>query len=486
MDKNLSALITIFGGTGDLSYRKLIPSVFNLYQKGHFNKLVILSTGLEDIDSNKYREKLKNILPQKEDPKIIDTFLDTVFYLKQDVEDSSSWQRLRQLTDQIDKEYNLSGNRLFYIAMNPHFFKNITKNIKKHGLADTSGFSRIIIEKPFGEDFNSAENLNNYIRQYFNEEDIFRIDHYLGKDMVQSIENLRFNNTIFEPIWNNKYISNIQITSSETLGVEKRGAYYDTTGALKDMVQNHLLQILALVAMERPSNKTSTDLRDRKIDVLKHLKVLKGPEAEKNFVRGQYDEGIVNNTPIIAYNNEKNVNNNSSTETFVSGKLLIDNDRWRGTPFYIRTGKRMKNKSIDIVIEFKKLNNNLTSEINNRYADCNLLVINIEPKETISLYISNKSLKHNKNQPIKLHSSSTNKPKSIDAYETLICDALIGDQTNFTHWEELKYSWKFIDNIKEAWSDSNITISKYTPGTYGPKESNELLENDGFIWWNNV
>ncbi len=354
MDKNLSSLITIFGGTGDLSYRKLLPSIFNLYKKGHFKKLVIISTGLEDISDEEYRSKVKQILLRRENFEMVNLFLDNIFYFQQNVEDKTSWNKLKELSNDIDKKYCLDGNRLFYLAMNPQFFKIITQSISQSGLSDTNGFSRLIIEKPFGKDLKSAEDLNKHIRQYFKEEEIFRIDHYLGKEMVQNIESLRFGNTIFEPLWNNKYISNVQITLSETLGIEDRGQYYDSTGALKDMVQNHALQILTLIAMEKPESRNSKDIRLKKIELLNNIKFLKGADVHKYFVRGQYINGIINETSIMSYHEEKGVDSDSTTETFVAGKVLINNRRWEGTPFYIRTGKRLGKKATEIVIEFKK------------------------------------------------------------------------------------------------------------------------------------
>ncbi|HDJ4208237.1 TPA: glucose-6-phosphate dehydrogenase [Staphylococcus aureus] len=486
MDKNLSSLITIFGGTGDLSYRKLLPSIFNLYKKGHFKKLVIISTGLEDISGEEYRSKVKQILLSRENFEMVNLFLDNIFYFQQNVEDKTSWNKLKELSNDIDKKYCLDGNRLFYLAMNPQFFKIITQSISQSGLSDTNGFSRLIIEKPFGKDLKSAEDLNKHIRQYFKEEEIFRIDHYLGKEMVQNIESLRFGNTIFEPLWNNKYISNVQITLSETLGIEDRGQYYDSTGALKDMVQNHALQILTLIAMEKPESRNSKDIRLKKIELLNNIKFLKGADVHKYFVRGQYINGIINETPIMSYHEEKGVDSDSTTETFVAGKVLINNRRWEGTPFYIRTGKRLGKKATEIVIEFKKNNNTLRYENNNEDTDCNLLVINIEPNAKISLYIyENKSNRNNRSHNMKIY-NSIDKNQVVDAYESLICDALIGNQTNFVHWEELKQSWEFIDYISTEWKKSNVTIPQYKPGSFGPKESDQLLKQDNFEWWNNL
>ncbi|HDN3455010.1 TPA: glucose-6-phosphate dehydrogenase [Staphylococcus aureus] len=486
MDKNLSSLIIIFGGTGDLSYRKLIPSIFSLYKKGHFKDLVVISTGLENISIKEYRNKVKQVLLKQENSEILNLFLDNIFYFQQNVEDKSSWKKLKEFSNDIDKKYCLEGNRLFYLAMNPQFFKITTQSISQSDLSDTNGFSRLIIEKPFGKNLKSAEDLNKHIRQYFKEEQIFRIDHYLGKELVQNIESLRFGNTIFEPLWNNKYISNIQITLAETLGIEDRGQYYDSTGALKDMVQNHGLQILSLLAMEKPKSRNSEDIRLKKVEILNNIKVLKGDCVNKHFVRGQYSNGTINKEPVLSYNEEKGIKNDSKTETFVAGKILINNRRWEGTPFYIRTGKRLSKKATEVVIEFKKTNNELRYENNNEDTSCNLLVINIEPNAAISLYIyENKSNRNNRRHNMKLH-NSIEKNKTMAAYETLICDALVGDQTNFVHWDELKQSWNFIDHINKEWITSDKSIPQYLPGSYGPEESDQLLEHDGFKWWNDL
>ena len=267
MKQNISALITIFGATGDLSYRKLFPSIYNLFQKGYFGKsIAIIGTGLDELTTEEFRQQVKlSIKNQIEKPRDIDEFLYHLFYQQQNVNQQESYEQLLQLSQDLDEEFNLEGNRLFYLAMSPNFFGTVTNNLKDSGLTNVQGFSRVIIEKPFGDDLKSAEKLNNQIRKSFKEEEIFRIDHYLGKEMIQNIERLRFGNTIFEPLWNNKYISNIQITSSETLGIEDRGTYYESSGALKDMVQNHLLQMVSLLAMEVPSSRKSNDIRKEKV-----------------------------------------------------------------------------------------------------------------------------------------------------------------------------------------------------------------------------
>ena len=346
--------------------------------------------------------------------------------------------------------------------MAPQFFGPISDYLKASGLTETKGFKRLVIEKPFGSDFKSAEKLNNQLRQSFKEEEIYRIDHYLGKDMVQNIEVLRFANAMFEPLWNNKYISNIQITSSEILGVEDRGGYYESSGALKDMVQNHMLQMVALLAMEAPISLKSEDIRAEKVKVLKSLRQLKPEEVNQNFVRGQYGEGTINDQHVIAYRDEDRVASDSNTPTFVSGRLTIDNFRWAGVPFYIRTGKRMKSKCIQVVVEFKEVPMNLYYQTD-RLLDSNLLVINIQPNEGMSLHLNaKKSIQGIETKPVQLSyaMSAQDKMNTVDAYENLLFDCLKGDATNFTHWEELKSTWKFVDAIQEHWTmiDPNFLI----------------------------
>ena len=486
MDKNISSLITIFGGTGDLSYRKLYPAIFNLYKRDHFNKLIIIATGLEDLTNEKFRDNVKKIISSEKDDGNINEFLSYLYYQKQNVQDEKDWLALKKLCDKLDENYNLQGNRLFYLAMYPGFFEVVTQNIKECGLSESTGFTRIIIEKPFGHDLESAKKLNSHINKYFTENEIFRIDHYLGKEMVQNIEAIRFGNTIFEPIWNREFISNIQITLSETLGVEKRSAYYDKTGALKDMVQNHLLQILTLIAMEKPDSRKSIDIRNKKIELLKSLKPLNEEEVDKNFIRGQYEAGQSKNQIFKAYSDENGVTPNSTTETFVAGKVLVENKRWDGVPFYIRTGKRMNSKETKIVIEFKNKDNMLNYLHDNNSISNNIMVISIEPCESISLYIyQNKSYRNDKPHTIPLKGTNDHK-KTVAPYENLICDALVGDHTNFIHWEELKYSWIFIDMIKKGWLKSQSEIYKYPSGSFGPEESNELLQSNHSFWWNDL
>ncbi|MBH9581115.1 glucose-6-phosphate dehydrogenase [Staphylococcus felis] len=487
---HIPALITIFGATGDLSHRKLFPSLFHLYQQDHLNEqIAIIGIGRRQLSNDDFRAQVKkSIQAHVQDTKHLDKFLQHVFYQPHDVNDEASYKKLLKLSESLDEEFSLGGNRLFYLAMAPQFFGIVTDYLKSSGLTQTNGFKRLVIEKPFGSDLASAELLNEQIRRSFKEEEIFRIDHYLGKDMVQNIEVLRFSNAMFEPLWNNKYISNIQVTSSEILGVEDRGGYYESSGALKDMVQNHMLQMVALLAMEPPISLESDDIRSEKVKVLKSLQVLEPEEVQNHFVRGQYDEGTINGQTVKAYRNEDKVSSTSVTPTFVSGKVLINNFRWAGVPFYIRTGKRMKRKSIQVVVEFKEVPMNLYYE-KDKHLDSNLLVINIQPNEGVSIHLNGKKYVQGiETEPVQLSysMSAQDKMNTVDAYENLLFDCLKGDATNFTHWEELKATWKFVDAIQEQWDKFDPEFPNYESGTNGPLESNLLLSRDGFKWWDDI
>ncbi|EGQ3801840.1 glucose-6-phosphate dehydrogenase [Staphylococcus pseudintermedius] len=487
---HVPALITIFGATGDLSHRKLFPSLFHLYQQDNLDERVaIIGIGRRELTNDDFRAQVKSSIQEHvQDTKHLDKFMQHVFYQPHDVSDEESYQKLLELSESLDREFSLDGNRVFYLAMAPRFFGVVTDFLKSSGLTNTKGFKRLVIEKPFGSDLKSAEELNEQIRRSFKEEEIFRIDHYLGKDMVQNIEVLRFSNAMFEPLWNNKYISNIQVTSSEVLGVEDRGGYYETSGALKDMVQNHMLQMVALLAMEPPISLNSDDIRAEKVKVLKSLHVLQPDEVRNQFVRGQYDQGFINGQEVKAYREEGKVAADSTTPTFVSGKVEIDNFRWAGVPFYIRTGKRMKRKSIQVVVEFKEVPMNLYYQ-KDKHLDSNLLVINIQPNEGVSIHLNGKKYVQGiETEPVQLSyaMSAQDKMNTVDAYENLLYDVLKGDATNFTHWEELKSTWKFVDSIQQAWDHFEPEFPNYESGTNGPLDSDLLLSRDGFKWWNDI
>ncbi|MCY8194692.1 glucose-6-phosphate dehydrogenase [Bacillus spizizenii] len=480
------AVIVIFGATGDLAKRKLYPSIHRLYQNGQIGEeFAVVGVGRRPWSNDDLRQTVKTSISSSAD-KHIDDFTSHFYYHPFDVTNPGSYQELNVLLNQLEDTYQIPNNRMFYLAMAPEFFGTIAKTLKSEGVTATTGWSRLVIEKPFGHDLPSAQALNKEIREAFTEDQIYRIDHYLGKQMVQNIEVIRFANAIFEPLWTNRYISNIQITSSESLGVEDRARYYEKSGALRDMVQNHIMQMVALLAMEPPIKLNTEEIRSEKVKVLRALRPIAKDEVDEYFVRGQYQAGEIDGVPVPAYTDEDNVAPDSNTETFVAGKLLIDNFRWAGVPFYIRTGKRMKEKSTKIVVQFKDIPMNLYYG-NENNMNPNLLVIHIQPDEGITLYLNAKKLGGAAHaQPIKLDycSNCNDELNTPEAYEKLIHDCLLGDATNFAHWDEVALSWNFVDSISETWAANKILSPNYESGSMGPKESDDLLAKDGLHWWN--
>lgn len=480
-----NATIILFGATGDLANRKLYPAFYQLYKKRETdNEFAVIGVARRKKDHEAFREMVRESIQEvtaKDDRETVEGFLAQFFYHPLDVNDLEAYVGLLDLANTLDRDFRLSGNRLFYLALAPEFFSPVTLNIKKSGLSATSGWKRLVIEKPFGRDLTSAKELNQDINQVFNEEEIYRIDHYLGKEMVQNIQVVRFSNPIFESIWNNRYISNIQITSSETLGVGERASYYDQTGALMDMVQNHMLQMVSLVAMEPPSRLETEDIRNEKVKAIKSLRPFTKETINDNLIIGQYTEGSIDDEKVIGYLDEENIANTSKTETFVAAKLMIDNFRWAGVPIYIRTGKRMEVKSTEIVIQFKDAPMNLYPSDNDQTLP-NLLIIHVQPDEGLTLKLNAKKMTTSaETLPISMEYS--NKLGGAEAYERLINDAIKGDSTNFTRWDEVALSWEFVDRITKIWSDKHNTLHTYPSGTMGPQASDELLAKDGFHWW---
>lgn len=484
--KEQVALITIFGGTGDLANRKLYPSLYHLFTKGFLKEnFAVIGTARRPWTNDFFREKvvesLKGIEEEGFDPQ---DFASHFYYQSHDVKNRESYVQLKDLSDELDKKYELQGNRLFYLAMAPNFFGTIASRLKSEGFVDNDGFSRLIIEKPFGRDLASAQELNESLRQAFAENEIYRIDHYLGKEMIQNISVIRFANSIIESLWNNRYIDNVQVTLSETLGVEDRGRYYEESGALRDMVQNHILQIVSLLAMEPPIKLTTQEIRHEKVRALRSLRVIEGEDVYKYFVRGQYGPGTVDGEQLEGYRQAENVDPDSNTETFVAAKLMIDNFRWSGVPFYIRTGKRLAKKATQIAIQFKSVPMNLFG--GQQSLAGNVLVIHIQPDEGITLHMNVKEPGQGMlTMPINLNyaHSSPDGMNTPEAYEKLIQDCLNGDATYFSHWDEVSLSWNFVDKVANVWSNTKEHFPNYTSGTMGPKEADKLVAQDGFEWF---
>ena len=475
-------LITLFGATGDLAYRKLYPALFRLFQKGFIkNHFAVIGTARREWTNEYFRDVVKksvqSLVKTEEELK---QFLSHFYYQSHNVNDTHHYVVLKELSERLDETYQINGNRVFYLAMAPNFFGTITEHLKAEQLLTPNGYNRLIIEKPFGKDFESAQELNNQLRQSFDENQIYRIDHYLGKEMIQNISAVRFANRVFEALWNKENIDHVQISLLEQVSVEERGGYYDTSGALRDMVQNHILQILALVAMEPPVS--FGDIRKNKIKVLEQLRPYTAEEVKENFVRGQYgssEDGLKQ-----GYREDANVADDSNMETFVAGKVLIDNERWQGVPFYVRTGKSLNSKETIIDVVFKEASSPLFCGVEG--CPSNRISIHITPREGFCFVINSKAV----GNTIALQTSHLEKIfdetfslRSPEAYERLILDCIEGDMTNFTHWEEVAASWKYVDMIRQTW-DGEIAeeFPNYAAGSKGPKVSFELLEREGRKW----
>ncbi|MFL0267623.1 glucose-6-phosphate dehydrogenase [Candidatus Clostridium radicumherbarum] len=490
---DLSCILVIFGGTGDLTHRKLLPAIYNLTRSKKLpDNFAIVSIGRREIENEAYREEALASIKKfsrfkKIDEDLWNNIAKRLHYKKLEFHDSNGYDELNVFLEGLDKVYNTKGNRIFYLAVSPEYFDTITMQLDAHRLVTNSNsWQRLIIEKPFGRDLASARRLNQTISKVFGEGNTFRIDHYLGKEMIQNLMVLRFANSIFEPLWNNRYIDNIQITSSETVGVENRGGYYDEAGALKDMVQNHMLQLLTLTAMEPPMNLTSDSIRDEKVKVLRSLEDITSDKIKTNIIRAQYGEGFKGKTRLKAYLFEDRVSKVSQTETYVALKLHVENFRWAGVPFYIRTGKRLASKSTEIIVQFKSIPKILYSK-EHENLNSNMLVIRVQPTEGIYFKFNTKMPgTENTIIPVQMDfcQSCQFESNTPEAYEKLLFEVMNGDNTLFTSWDEVEYSWKFVDTIADQWKAENNTLPIYSAGSCGPIEANELLKRDNKYWVN--
>jgi glucose-6-phosphate 1-dehydrogenase len=483
--------LVIFGATGDLTHRKLMPALYNLAADGELPPAVtVIGFARRPKTDDDFRKEMevavKNFSRQAVRDEIWKNFAQSIFYNQSDFADESGFKSLAQRLDEIDKERGTRGNRLFYFAVGPDQFEPILKHLKAVGLnkAAEGSWARVIIEKPFGRDLPSARELNRVVSNSFSEEQTYRIDHFLGKETAQNILVLRFANAIFEPLWNTRYIDHLQITAAETLGVEGRAGYYETAGALRDMVQNHLLQLLCLVAMEAPSDLGADSIRDEKLKVARCLRRMTAEGVATDAVRGQYADGAINGKPVPAYRKEEKVDPKSTTDTFVALKLNVDNWRWWDVPIYMRVGKRLPKSATEISVHFKKAPMVLFNKETN---EANVLVIRIQPDEGISLRMEAKMPGTSfRIEPVKMdfHYGTSFGKASPEAYERLLLDAMSGDATLFARRDEVEEAWAFIDIIEQAWSDKKSApeLNFYPAGSWGPDQADELLARDGRAW----
>ncbi|MCD7035034.1 glucose-6-phosphate dehydrogenase [Metabacillus sp. GX 13764] len=483
-----SMTFVLFGGTGDLAKRKIYPALYNLFLEGKLPEAFsIIGLGRNEMTHTEFQHYVAQSLMSFSRRKFTESadtekFLQTFQYSALDARNPEDFNSLRQLVEQREKELKLPQNRMFYLSVAPEFFDVIALNIKESGLGDTEGWKRLIIEKPFGHDLASARELNEKLSKAFKEDEIYRIDHYLGKPMVQNLEALEFANPVLQALWNNQYIANVQITASEIVGVEERAGYYDTSGAIRDMVQNHMLQMLMMTAMHLPKKISSQDIRDEKRMVMESLRPVNKEEVSSQVVRGQYGSGEILGKPAVSYKEEPGIEQTSQNDTFIAARLWIDNEFWSGVPFYIRTGKRMKEKATRIVIEFKNPLKELYN-LQDQQTEPNLLVIEINPNESVSFRLNSKNpLKDNKIEPVQADFRAMHDDVP-EAYERLIFDALRGDSTFFAHWDEVELAWKWVQPILDSFADNTVPLYEYASGSYGPKAAHDLLEEDGFRWW---
>ncbi|WP_404407856.1 glucose-6-phosphate dehydrogenase [Jeotgalibacillus malaysiensis] len=483
-----SMSFVLFGATGDLAKRKIFPALYNLFLDKKMPKAFsVIGLGRSSLSHDEFQTHVEESIKAFSRQTIVekeefDAFIKVFRYHQMDVTKPEAYKNLLTFIQQREEELNLPENRLFYLSVAPEFFDDIALNIKESGLGSTKGCKRLIIEKPFGHDLESARDLNTKLSRAFKEDEIYRIDHYLGKPMVQNLETLEFANPVLQAIWNKGYIANVQITASEIVGVEDRAGYYDQSGAIRDMVQNHMLQMLMMTAMHLPEKISADDIRDEKRKVMESLRLLSKEEVGAHIIRGQYDAGEIKGEPVVKYTEEPGVDTSSTNDTFVAARLWIDNDFWEGVPFYIRTGKRMKEKSTRIVIEFKNTLKDLYETEDQKTAP-NLLFVHISPNEGVSFQINSKNpLKNGMIEPVTADFSPVTK-EVPEAYEILLFDALKGDSTFFAHWDEVELSWKWIQPVLEAFEENSIPLQSYKAGSMGPEASDKLLQEQGFHWW---
>ena len=486
--------MVIFGATGDLTRRKLIPALYNLkHQRLLPANFATVGFARREWDDDAFRMKMKEAVDSFAhgiQQTVWDSFAEGLFFNQSEFNDPAGYVALAEKLKQIDKTRGTAGNCLYYLATSPENYADIIKNLGDAGLsrrAETNHgpWTRIVVEKPFGHDLATAQRLNRTLSSVFRERQVFRIDHYLGKETVQNILALRFANLIFEPIWNSQYVDHVQITVAESVGVEGRGGYYDESGAIRDMVQNHMLQLLSLTAMEPPTAFAADPVRDEKVKVLRSVH-LPTDEVARRTVRGQYGPGFIGGAQVPAYRQEPSIPPDSSTETYVAMKLMINNWRWAGTPFYLRTGKRLPKRISEIAITFKRVPHILFDQSAISGLEPNVLALRIQPDEGISLRFGSKVPGPN----VRVRSVNMDflygvafGTEPADAYERLLLDAMLGESTLFTRRDEVEQAWTIVSEIMDVWKKQGpITEANYAAGGWGPEESDEMMRRDGRAW----
>lgn len=487
--KQNNCILSIFGATGDLTQRKLLPALYYLEKENHLNQnFRVICIARKEKTHEDYRkgasDSIRHFSRAKIDEAVLEKLVSRICYMQMEFSNSADYRKLRNFMEDISGINSSDCDMIFYLAVPSSLFGAIIGNLKQNGLAknqaSSKAYGRIMFEKPFGSDLSSALKLNKTITKVFHEKQVYRIDHYMAKELVQNLLVLRFANSIFEPLWNKKYIDHVQITVAETIGVGSRANYYENAGALRDVLQNHMMQLLAFVAMEAPKSIDARDISDKKVKVLGAIQKLTKKDAEKSCILGQYTKGMVNEKKVSGYRQEQGVNPISATETYAALKLGINNKMWKNVPFYLRTGKRLKDKSTEIAVIYKKVPRGLFSKHD---PAGNHLIIRVQPYEGITLQF-NAKVPGNKviidDVGMDFCHECTFGSNSPEAYERLLYDIMADDQTLFTRWGEVESAWKIIDPLIKFSKD--LKLNKYGAGTWGPLEADKLIEKDGRKW----
>lgn len=496
MNENIKSqpyIIVLFGATGDLTTRKIIPALYNLFLDNWLpDQFLIFGNGRSQMSDKEFRDKLLdgvNKFSRKGKAKIgkWTEFSSHIFYYTADINNTDTYKELGVRIQHHQNELKKEAHLIYYLAVPPQYFGVITENISKNKLAENPDTTRIVIEKPFGHDLESSKVLNKQLSCHFHEKQIYRIDHYLGKETVQNIMAFRFGNAILEPLWNRNYIEHIQISVLEKLGVEGRGDYYEGAGALRDMIQNHLLQLLCFIAMETPINFSADEVRNRKLDVLKAMRKFSPEDIRKSAVRGQYSSGWMEGKKVPGYREEQKVDSESNTETFAAVKIFVDNWRWHGVPFYVRSGKRMHQTSSSIAIQFRDVPHFVfPAEATDNWQQ-NRLIISIQPEMSIRLQLQAKRpgldmVLNTINMVFDYNAASVN--ETPEAYETLLLEIMEGDQTLFMRADQVEAAWEILMPILNSWqSKKSVNFPNYSADSWGPENSEALIAQDGFHWF---
>jgi len=491
------AAMVVFGASGDLVQRKLLPSIAEIHRRGLLSEqFCLLGCSRTEYSDEQYREIAADAIRESlggDSPEKLNDLLGKFYYLSGDYGDPDTYERIKSRLAELRKKHDIPGCNLYYLSVPPFLYETIIERLGAASLSRKDDpechlRSRLVVEKPFGRDLASATELNQTISKWFEESQVYRIDHYLGKETVQNIMIFRFANAIFEPVWNRNHIDNVQITIAETLGVEHRAGYYDKSGAIRDMFQNHMLQMLALVAMEPPTSFDADPVRDEKVKLLRAVRPFDcdwSPQSGCAIVRGQYGTGRVNGQEAPAYHSEKDVDPNSRTETYVAARLFIDNWRWKDVPFYLRTGKRLAKKDTEIIVTFKEIPHSLFGSVGLDYMPPNILAFQIQPQEGISLRFQAKRPGSKiciGTLDMEFRYQDVFGGEMPEAYQRLLLDCVTGDQTLFTRFDGIETTWQLLMPVLEAWERSDERPYEYPAGSESFPQADALLEADGRQW----